>query len=83
MNQICCDQIPAMPEGKNVGPTGWLYLIANASASSPDTDANAAPRTLAVVAGYTGGADQEILDLSPNPATRSAHGWIAVSAMLA
>src|SRR5260370_892255 len=53
---------PLLNEGNQVVSTGWLYLIANAARQASKTGALAASVRV-VVAGYTGGVEEEMLNL--------------------
>jgi len=66
LEETLLDQVPAANEGNRVVRVGFLYLVANVSALSSNTKANAAEKEApVVVAGYTGGAQQQMLDSNP------------------
>jgi putative ABC transport system permease protein len=62
-------RVPRLNEGNQVVSVGWLYLIANATRKAPNTGALGAPVPV-VVAGYTRGVPQDILNLSPRAAQK-------------
>jgi putative ABC transport system permease protein len=66
LEETLLDQVPATNEGNEVVRTGFLYLVADVTAFSSNTNSDAAEReTPVVVTGYTGGAQQQMLDSSP------------------
>jgi putative ABC transport system permease protein len=58
------EKVPRLNEGNQVARIGWLYLIASAVPHLPKTNALGTGVPV-VVAGYTGGAQQEMLNSSP------------------
>jgi putative ABC transport system permease protein len=66
LEETLLDQVPATNEGNSVVRVGFLYLVANVSSLSSNTKTNAAEKeTPVVVVGYTGGAQQQMLDANP------------------
>src|ERR1700674_3989724 len=63
LEETLLDQVPATNEGNEVVRTGFLYLVANVTAFSSNTNSDAAKRETPVV--VTGGAQQQMLDSSP------------------
>jgi putative ABC transport system permease protein len=63
LEETLLDQVPATNEGNEVVRTGFLYLVANVTAFSSNSNSDAAKRETPVV--VTGGAQQQMLDSSP------------------
>ncbi len=64
MPEAVIEKVPRLNEGNQVVRIGWLYLIASAVPHLPKTNALGTGVPV-VVAGYTGGAQQEMLNSSP------------------
>src|SRR6266404_1542427 len=67
MPESVIQKVPLLNEGNQVVSTGWLYLIANAARQASKTGTLAASVPV-VVAGYTGGVQQEMLNSRPTAA---------------
>jgi ABC-type lipoprotein release transport system permease subunit len=65
MPESIIENIPRVNEGNQVVSIGWLYLIANAAPHGSKTGAPTESVPV-VVAGYTGGVQQEMLNSSPS-----------------
>src|SRR6266478_866028 len=64
MSESVLQKVPRLNEGNQVVNVGWLYLIASAVRQVPRANAIGAGVPV-VVAGYTGGVQQEMLSSSP------------------
>jgi putative ABC transport system permease protein len=64
MSESVLRKVPRLNEGNQVVNVGWLYLIASAVRQVPRANAIGAGVPV-VVAGYTGGVQQEMLSSSP------------------
>jgi ABC-type lipoprotein release transport system permease subunit len=74
MPESVIKKVPSLNEGNQVVSVGWLYLIANAIRKGPKIGALGAPVPV-VVAGHTGGVQQDILNLLPRAAQKLTDGW--------
>ena len=73
MPESVVQKVPRLSEGNQVVSVGWLYLIANATRKGPKTGALGTPVPV-VVAGHTGGVQQDTLSLSPRAAQKLTGG---------
>jgi putative ABC transport system permease protein len=73
MPDAVLEKVPRLNEGNQVVRIGWLYLIASAVPHVAKTNALGAGVPV-VVAGYTGGAQQEMLNSSPAVARQLTDG---------
>jgi putative ABC transport system permease protein len=74
MPESVIQKVPLLNEGNQVVSTGWLYLVANAARQASKTGTLAASVPV-VVAGYTGGVQQEMLNSRPATARLLTDGF--------